>query len=312
MNSMNARRFLLLATASLLAAAPLFAAADKNAGTSGAAFLKIGAGARPAAMGEAVTAVIDDVNASAWNPAGLSKVTSPQFTAAHSQWLQGYNHEFVATAYPLSWGVLGLSFTSLSVDGIERRATDSDVPDSTFGSNDTAYTLSLGKSLGEAWSMGAGFTLVRESLAGRSASAVAGNLGVQWKASSRPLSLGAALRNLGSKVKFDAEGDPLPAVLSVGAGYRMSERLLLSADVRRPQYDKMSYGAGLEYTRDLPWEMKAALRGGYNTAGADVTSGTVGFTGGLGVTRRNWGFDMAWAPYGALGQAFRYALLVKF
>ena len=41
---------------------------------SGAAFLKIGTGARPEAMGGAYTALADDVSALHYNPAGLSSV----------------------------------------------------------------------------------------------------------------------------------------------------------------------------------------------------------------------------------------------
>src|SRR5262245_6154523 len=75
--------FLLASGSSLLASG--------KAGTSGAAFLKIGTGARATALGEAVTAVVDDVNAVSWNPAGLAGVTTPQFTAVQTQWLQEYD-----------------------------------------------------------------------------------------------------------------------------------------------------------------------------------------------------------------------------
>ena len=219
----------------------------------------------------------------------------------------------VAGAYPLSWGVLAMSVTSLSVDGIEQRAADTDQPDSTFSSNDAAYNLSYGKGLGDSWSLGGGVTLIRESLAGVSASAVAGNLGVQWKAVSQPLSLGAAVRHLGSKIKFNEEGDPLPTVASIGTGCRfLDDRVRVSADLRYPLHDKMSYGAGVELVRPLPWNMSAALRAGYNSAATDPSGGMVGLTAGMGVTWKSWGFDVAWAPYGDLGQTFRYALLVKF
>jgi hypothetical protein len=288
-------------------------AADKNAGTSGAAFLKIDQGARPAALGGAVTASVDDVNAVAWNAAGLTGVTSPQFTAAQTRWLQEYDHSFVAGAYPFSWGVVGFGFTSLTVTGIERRSLDTETPDGTFGSNDMAYNVSYGKSLGEAWALGGGVSYIRESLDGRSASALAGNLGVQWREKSKPLSLGASLRHVGSEVKFDQEGDPLPSVASVGAGYRfLEDRLRLSTDVRFPTHDKTSYAVGAEVIRPLPWSMSAALRAGWNSAATDPSGGTAGVTAGLGVTWKNWGFDFAWAPYGSLGQTFRYALLVKF
>src|SRR5207302_10246043 len=54
-------------------------------GTSGAAFLKIGPGARPAAMGEAFTGVADDIHAIYWNPAGLATLRSPELTGMHME-----------------------------------------------------------------------------------------------------------------------------------------------------------------------------------------------------------------------------------
>jgi hypothetical protein len=297
----------------LLLLSSISASAAGKAGATGAAFLKIAAGARPAALGEAVTGTVDDVNAVAWNPAGLSGVTSPQFTAVQAQWLQEYDHAFVAAAYPFSWGVLGFGLTSLTVDGIEKRSSDVSAPEGTFGADDTLYNLSYGRGLGEAWAVGGGLSLIRQSLDGRSASAFAGNLGVQWRPEDRALSLGASLRHLGSEVKFDEEGDPLPTALSVGGGLKLMEgRVRLSADVRAPQEEDVSFGAGAEFRRRFGRESTAAFRLGYNTAAADASDGLSGVTGGLGLAWTHWGFDMAWAPYGALGHTFRYAVLVKF
>ena len=45
---------------------------DSATGTTGAQFLRICPGARPAALGGAFTAVTDDANAVAYNPASIS------------------------------------------------------------------------------------------------------------------------------------------------------------------------------------------------------------------------------------------------
>ncbi|MEL6824560.1 MAG: hypothetical protein AAFP70_22600, partial [Calditrichota bacterium] len=52
----------------ILLTALLFA--DGNEGSTGLSFLKNGADARAAGMGEAFTAVTSDANATYWNPAG--------------------------------------------------------------------------------------------------------------------------------------------------------------------------------------------------------------------------------------------------
>ena len=58
-------------------------------GLSGFQFLKIGQGARAVAMGDAYTAVADDINAIFWNPAGLTGVRGTAWTANYTKWLVG-------------------------------------------------------------------------------------------------------------------------------------------------------------------------------------------------------------------------------
>jgi hypothetical protein len=58
--------------------------------------------------------------------------------------------------------------------------------------------------------------------------------------------------------------------------------------------------------------VSTALRAGYDSSATDPSDGGSGVSAGLGVLWKSWGIDMAWAPYGALGQTYRYALLVKF
>src|ERR1035437_9224154 len=100
---------------------------DKNVGTSGAAFLKIGPGARPAGMGEAFTGVSDDIHAIYWNPAGLGTIKTPEITGMHMQYFQSIQYEFAAFAYPTKeHGTLGFAVTNLHTDNIERRTEDTD------------------------------------------------------------------------------------------------------------------------------------------------------------------------------------------
>ena len=58
------------------------------AGTTALSFLKIGAGARMAAMAEAGIAAVDDATACYWNPAGLSKMQQKHSVYfLHSAWI---------------------------------------------------------------------------------------------------------------------------------------------------------------------------------------------------------------------------------
>ncbi|HXC63883.1 MAG TPA: UPF0164 family protein, partial [bacterium] len=132
-----------LALAALLVAGPALAHADGN-GTSGADFLKIGMGARPAAMGGAYGAVADDADATRWNPAGLALLDRNEVDFMHLAYLADINYESLAMAGPLS----RLSGWGLSVDYLWQPPFDSTSND--FGqptdSAGTGYDFAAGLS----------------------------------------------------------------------------------------------------------------------------------------------------------------------
>lgn len=87
-------------------------------------FLSIGVGARAQAMGNSVTASINDVYATYWNPAALYNIGSDigmQIGAMHSEWFAGVGKfDYIGLALPSSSGKrrIGLSFTRFGVDNI--------------------------------------------------------------------------------------------------------------------------------------------------------------------------------------------------
>lgn len=99
-------------------------ATNSKVGTSGAQFLKIGAGARSTAMGDAFVGIADDVNAVYYNPAGLGYLERAEITAMRTQWFQGMNYDFGAMIFPLTEGSLGLSISTLKADDLEKRDVD--------------------------------------------------------------------------------------------------------------------------------------------------------------------------------------------
>ena len=70
-------------------------------GSSGGAFLKLGADARAAGMGGAVRAAVDDATAIYWNPAGLAGLRYRHATMSHGAAYQSTFHEFIAYAQPI-------------------------------------------------------------------------------------------------------------------------------------------------------------------------------------------------------------------
>jgi hypothetical protein len=82
----------------------------------------IGGGARAMGMGGAQVALVDDVTAGFWNPAGLSGVTTRQISYMHSERFGGLvSYDYGAFAMPLrrEGDVLAITFFRQGVDGIK-------------------------------------------------------------------------------------------------------------------------------------------------------------------------------------------------
>jgi hypothetical protein len=65
------------------------------------AFVDIGFGTRPAAMGGAFVGLSDDVNAVVWNPAGLAQVKNYHASFSHANQLGLIAYNYLATSIPL-------------------------------------------------------------------------------------------------------------------------------------------------------------------------------------------------------------------
>ncbi|HEX4046443.1 MAG TPA: PorV/PorQ family protein [Elusimicrobiota bacterium] len=320
---MRTRTLLAAALLTAASAGPAAALGAGSKGTSGAQFLEIAPGARPAAMGGAFAGIADDVHSVYYNPAGLANLQRVEITGMDDQYFQGVDYDFAALAVPLlsfekntieeknSLGVLGFGVYNLSLGDIPTQGnTETAAPTGTFASQDVAYALSYAYALrGSDLALGATAKYVTSTLDGYNASAFAADAGAlyrhdQW-------SLGAGLRNLGTRYGFAGQSDPLPMLAYAGGGFQLTSRWLLSAEVDAPRDNNLVFAAGTEYVHPFTSRLSGALRGGYNTAATDA-GGFSGASFGGGLTYGNFGFDYAFIPFGDLGNTSRYSLVVKF
>lgn len=288
----------------IAAAIPAYASNDE-AGRSGADFLKIGVGARPAAMGSAYCGLADGVDAIAWNPAGLGKAETKEAAFMHNSWLSGVNYEYLAGVLPIyEHQGLGASFSFLDPGKIERTTISNHKGDgSKFGGHNYALTLSYGKRLSKALSCGLSLKYIREEIDKFSASGFGADLAGLYETPIENLTLGAMLSNLGTKIEFVKKEDRLPLNLKLGVGYR-TKRLSLALDLNKPIDDDLSVRIGGEWRMIDP----LCLRFGYGS-GADEGSG---ISAGLGFRFKDIQLDYAYVPYGDLGDAHRIGLSFRF
>jgi hypothetical protein len=318
----RALRFFIL----LFLPAPAFCAGP---GTSAAAFLNLGLGARALSMAEAFVAVADDASGPHYNPSGLAFPATPlslqpqrpyECLVSHSLQVQGVSLSQAAFARR----PFALSVTHLGMGGIERRASETDAPEGSFGASDLSVGLSAAGSFG-GLGLGATAKFIRQSIGELSASAAALDLGAMKRFERVPIRVGAAVANLGTKVRFIDEGYPLPRAVKVGAAYGMTRSFphALSLELDMPRDDGISLRAGFEYLGFGPF----ALRGGYRTySGAQrdailgkalgsQASGLSEFYGlfmGAGFRSSIGEFDYAIMPCGELGTAHRFSLSMRF
>jgi hypothetical protein len=304
------RRTLLLVTAAALCAAPGYASFSKDdAGTAAAQFLKLGVGARPAALGEAYAAVADGAAATYWNPAGLAQVTRRDASFMHAVWFESIAYDWFAYAQPVrDWGVFGIGIQYLnygSIDGTDASGNET----GSFSPSDTGVTVSWGRTLSGV-ALGASVKYLSSRIT-ETATTVAADFGGMCRLMDGRLSLGAAVQNIGAGLKYVDDESPLPLNIKIGGAYALRENWLAVLDVNAAADNEPVYGAGTEYRYPIGERMQAAGRLGFSTRARD-TGGLNGVSAGLGFTYRDYTIDYAFVPYGDLGDTHRISLGVKF
>ncbi len=181
-------------------------------GTAGLQFLKIGIGARALGMGEAYTAVTDDISSIYWNPAGLALKEQDQVMFSHTAWVAGINYEFVAFSKVTSLGTFGLSTALLHMDYMD--VTEEEVFGPT-GETFTAYDLMSGityaNEFTDKFSFGTNIKFLYEKLDEYAVSGFAVDIGSLYNTGWNNLTIGMAIKNFGPDLEYeiDEDGDGL-------------------------------------------------------------------------------------------------------
>lgn len=287
---------------------PSYSAAS-GIGTTGAQFLRLGAGARPVAMGSAFTAIADDVNGPQYNAAGIAWAKHKEAVASYIDYLEGISYSYIGYIHPLKNGsTLGVAMAYLNSGSIDQTNLAGSTI-GTFSSTQGLAMLTYAKTIGSKMSWGTNLKLFQQKIEEEKSNGYALDFGAIYKAWPR-LALGFNVQNLGPGVKFVQEKDPLPLTVKAGAAYIFKEdTLTLSTDAKyQPKEDsKVSENAGLEY-----WvNQNLALRVGYDTANISDIENFNGVTAGLGFQIAGFNLHYAWMPYGILGDTHRISVGYK-
>jgi long-subunit fatty acid transport protein len=295
----------------------LFALPGAAYASETASFLKLGVGARAVGMAGAYTAIADDVNALAWNPAGLSALEKRELGAMHAEMTEQTRYGFAGYAQPSKYGTFAVGGVYLDHGNIDGRDANGR-PTGYYSASDQAVSLGFGSRLETGLRLGANVKYIRGSIAGTSAQSCAFDFGGQYALAELgpgvPL-LGLAVQNLGPGLKFQDRTSQLPLTVAVGVGYRMPKGLTMAMDFKqRPHAKQSEFSAGAEYALLTHF----ALRAGYTTTQAESGSSMGdfsalnGFATGLGFKMKGYRLDYSFTPMGELGNVQRFSLAAKF
>ena len=277
---------------------------------SGALFLVFPVGAQAVGMGQTATAAAGRGEAAFWNPAGLATLAQDEF-ALHSATLVAGRSHVLGVYFPSRGiGVIGGAVYLVDYGDLERTDASGNTI-ARIAPRNFEFVASYATSLAGSFVFGLSYKLVqfRVDCSGDCRDFPAGtgtthalDIGGQFHVGAGgPLRLGVVLRNVGFKlqVQNQAQADPLPTRLAVGAQYQLRLRardgaalderfdMRLAADVDSPWGQ-----TGQSETRfgvDLGYQRLVRVRAGY----AFVQDGLSGPSVGLGIESGSLGVDLA-------------------
>ncbi len=277
-------------------------------GTSGATpfdSLQLDLSARAAAMGGACAALPGGPETLGYNPAGLGAAKRNSAAFSYRGQFGDVTQEYAGVMLRPGYvngvsGGLALTLDTIGMGNISRTTLSNPAGTGlgTFDIRDWYIAAGYGQKVGEGLFLGISAKYLRETIGGTAGSAGAIDMGVIGDLGNYglPLSAGIAVQNLGTRVKFQSEGEELPLNFKAGLAYKLpGDKAALAADLDRVRYGGTTFHAGFE----LKVLEEAVFRLGYNGSN-EAGSGLVF---GAGWEEKGFLLDYAFEPYGDLGDS---------
>ena len=308
----------------------------QRAGISSYQFLKIGADARGAAMGDAYIAVVNDVGAIFWNPAGLTNTTTDQALFSHTEWLVDLKHEFAAVSFHVNESnIIGLSFISLTTDPM--KVTTEFQPTGTgnyFTYGDIAVGLTYARKMTDQFSFGATARYVRETIAELHADALLVDLGTFYYMGLGTSRFSVVVSNFGNNVTPEGtvqsgngttyssfQDFSPPTIFKLGYAFEPYQddlhRVTASIQLNHPNDNVENIRIGGEYEYDKMFFLRAGIKRtvgesffGKSISSAEDFSFGTGVKIPLGFTAVN--VDYAFSNFNELGSVHRISIAVTY
>lgn len=296
-------------------------------------FLKIGVGARQAALGEASIAMVRDVNATFWNPANIAGIENVEASFNYNRWLADMNYTAGAVGYRwdgvgiLAFNVASLDYGDIPESLVTGSGTSKDTrTGNTFSGGDLLLGLTYAREFTDRLAIGVAVKYVREDLWNHTASNVAFDVGTNYRMGYKGITLAMSAQNFAGGVSFlgedesdRTEGYDMPLLFRIGVSSNVvgdedgivslgaAHRLVMSVEAINTNDYSERFHLGGEYTfADL-----LSLRGGYRF---NYQEGNLALGFGLspevsGIQAR---IDYAYVAYKYLDAPHRLSLTLAF
>ena len=301
---------------------------DSRSGTTGFQFLKIAPDARSVGMGEAFTAVVNDMSAVYWNPAGIAQLDSSIIHAQVGQtnYFSHINLQQIAIAKKIRPSVFLAAHLEYLSTGYMNVTTEF-APTGNgqqFNFSDLALGISMAKTLTDNFSFGFTAKYIREGIATVYTKNIVSDFGFQYNIGKGNTRFAVGVSNFGSPTsaggsftKLTFGGDAtyknfekinVPSVFRLGVATdvikKNNQLLTIAAQLNHPTDNNESVNVGVEYG----WHKTLFGRMGYQFGTDESYLPSFGI--GLLVKRKfgNIRFDYGFQAKKLLGVVHRISL----
>ncbi|MCL1826625.1 MAG: PorV/PorQ family protein [Candidatus Cloacimonetes bacterium] len=200
------KKIILSLTVFILLNISLFGKVFPKTGTASLQFLKLGIDARAIGMGEAYTAVTDDISSVYWNPAGLALNDKKQIFLSHTNWVADTYHEFLAVSTVNDYGYFAIFTSFFYTDEMEETTEPSFGPTGRkFYFTDLAAGVTYANAFTDKFSFGVTGKYLREDIADENINSYSFDFGTLYNTMYRNIIIGMSLRNFGPEVQYQVD-----------------------------------------------------------------------------------------------------------
>jgi len=285
-------------------------------------FLRVQSSARAAALGGSFLTYFDDADIIFYNPAGMKLSTDSPISFSFTKYLLDIN--LASLAYSTEFEAIGRFGAALQYVnyGTFDEADEFGNRTGEFGAGEFALLFGYAGTLDENFYYGANAKLIYSSIADRSSSAIALDLGLQYTIPSKQLYFAAAILNIGTQLSsyIDTRED-LPLDVAIGISKRLENLpLRLSLDFHKlneKREDFIQHFKAFAVGAEFYLSKVFSLRFGYDNEKREelkvgTTAGIAGFNLGLGIQVSSYRFDYGYSSLGNIGGLHRISLVTAF